>query len=833
MRPNPARYVILALILAAIPLARMEALDVPIYPGSSIQAAVNANPAGTRFVLKAGTHRQQSVFPKDGTSLIGESGTVIDGENVAQSFVYIQYGIGPHPTNVTVDGLKIINYKPASQRGVIHGGSDYPAAYNASGWIVRNCEICNNGEVGLRIGHAMQVLNNKIHHNLKMGVSGTAVGARIEGNEIAYNNYLWTFDEGNEAGGTKFTNNDGLILRNNHVHHNNGPGLWMDTDNIRSLLEYNHVIDNATDGIVNEIGYSAVIRYNTITGNGWNDIHHARYSYLWNAAIGIHSSPDNEVYGNTISGNFCGIGVIQQLRGYSRNGLKHEPERYGPYIVQNLNVHDNVIVSTIPPKSGQECPAAGVVQDTGVDQAIFTTRNNRFVNNTYYLAAATLSQFAWNNGWRNDVAWRGYGQDTSGKFIRNNLAPSATITASPSSGVAPLSCAFTVGGSDPEGTPLTYAWTFGDGTTAAGASAHHVYATAGTYTASVTVRDSAGAAGITSRTISVAASVVNQPPTASIAVSSISGVAPLSCAFNANGSVDPEGSPLTYAWTFGDGATAAGISTSHVYASAGTYTARVTVRDSAGATASASKTITVTASVINQSPTASITATPSSGVAPLSCAFSASGSLDPEGTPLTYTWTFGDGATATGVSTNHVYASAGTYTARVTVRDSAGATASMSKTISVTTAIVVDNTPPAISARAASSVTAGAATITWTTNELSDSQVEFGQTTAYGRITPLKPPLVTGHSVRLRELASRTLYHYRVKSRDAAGNLAVSADATFTTLAATPLTASAVFKGTSAPGTAGRCGLGGSMVSLVLLACAAMAAARPRRNRRQ
>ena len=83
----------------------------------------------------------------------------------------------------------------------------------------------------------------------------------------------------------------------------------------------------------------------------------------------------------------------------------------------------------------------------------------------------------------------------------------------------------------------------------------------------------------------------NQPPSVSISANTTSGIAPLAVAFNSSAS-DPDGSIVSYNWTFGDGTSAAGVSTSHIY-SAGTYTARLTVTDNAGATASASLTITV------------------------------------------------------------------------------------------------------------------------------------------------------------------------------------------------------------------------------------------------
>jgi hypothetical protein len=96
---------------------------------------------------------------------------------------------------------------------------------------------------------------------------------------------------------------------------------------------------------------------------------------------------------------------------------------------------------------------------------------------------------------------------------------------------------------------------------------------------------------------------------------------------------------------------------------------------------------------------------------------------------------------------------------------------------------VTDTQPPAISNVAAGNITSSSTNITWTTDESSDSQVEYGLTTSYGSASPLNTALVTSHAVTLSSLQANTTYHYRVKSKDTAGNLAVSGDFTFTTLA--------------------------------------------------
>jgi len=94
---------------------------------------------------------------------------------------------------------------------------------------------------------------------------------------------------------------------------------------------------------------------------------------------------------------------------------------------------------------------------------------------------------------------------------------------------------------------------------------------------------------------------------------------------------------------------------------------------------------------------------------------------------------------------------------------------------------VPDTTAPTISSVQASNISEAGATVTWATNESADSRVEYGTTTAYGSQTPLDSTLKTSHSQNITGLLPNTLYHYRVKSKDASGNERISADHTFTT----------------------------------------------------
>lgn len=96
------------------------------------------------------------------------------------------------------------------------------------------------------------------------------------------------------------------------------------------------------------------------------------------------------------------------------------------------------------------------------------------------------------------------------------------------------------------------------------------------------------------------------------------------------------------------------------------------------------------------------------------------------------------------------------------------------------TTVVADVTSP-VQSSITSSPSYTTATITWTTDEAADTQINYGTTTAYSASTTLDATLATSHSQSLNQLRSGTTYHYRVRSTDSSGNLSISSDQTFTT----------------------------------------------------
>jgi PKD repeat protein/alpha-tubulin suppressor-like RCC1 family protein len=263
----------------------------------------------------------------------------------------------------------------------------------------------------------------------------------------------------------------------------------------------------------------------------------------------------------------------------------------------------------------------------------------------------------------------------------SNQTPAAN-TGGPYSGVRNTAVAFNgAASSDLDSDALTYAWDFGDGATGTGVAPTHSYATMGTFTVTLTVNDGTIASAPATSTVTIS----NQTPTAN-AGGPYSGVRNAAVTFSGSASSDPDSDTLTYAWDFGDGSTGTGVAPTHSYATVGSFAVTLTVDD--GTTASSPATSTVTIS--NQTPTASAGG-PYSGVRGQVITFSGAASSDPDNDALTYSWNFGDGATATGVAPTHAYATLGAFTVTLTVNDGTTNSAPATSTTTITNRTPVAN----------------------------------------------------------------------------------------------------------------------------------------------
>lgn len=122
-----------------------------------------------------------------------------------------------------------------------------------------------------------------------------------------------------------------------------------------------------------------------------------------------------------------------------------------------------------------------------------------------------------------------------------------------------------------------------------------------------------------------------------------------------------------------------------------------------------------------------------------------------------------------------------TYHYRVRSTDASGNHVLSGDQTFTTLELPTDQTAPVISAVTVTRVGTSSATITWTTDDASDSRVQYGETTAYGVYTDRVTTPVTSHSATITGLFPDTTYNFTVQSRDSAGNTAISVNHTFHT----------------------------------------------------
>ncbi len=177
-----------------------------------------------------------------------------------------------------------------------------------------------------------------------------------------------------------------------------------------------------------------------------------------------------------------------------------------------------------------------------------------------------------------------------GGFVPRRSTLALATQLSPTSGPVPLrvTASSVATGAD----VLGVNWSFGDGSTAAGALVNHTYAVAGRFTLVATARDAFGHVAVDSTPVRTgpALSVGGGPVP-------VSGVAPLTVEFSAAAS-GGYGPPYTYQWSFSSGPGASGPSVNRTFDQAGTYSASVNVTDRGGGTARMNWTVTVAAPAV-------------------------------------------------------------------------------------------------------------------------------------------------------------------------------------------------------------------------------------------
>lgn len=158
-------------------------------------------------------------------------------------------------------------------------------------------------------------------------------------------------------------------------------------------------------------------------------------------------------------------------------------------------------------------------------------------------------------------------------------------------------------------------------------------------------------------------------------------------------------------------------------------------------------------------PVAQVTATPTTGYAPLTVQLSAAGSQDPDGDNLTYLWDLGDGTTSVLPNPTIVYTVPGNYTAVLTVTDNEGLSSTASVNITVQ-----DGTPVAPSQLSARAISKTQINLKWTDMAVNETGFYLERSTNGGAWTRIAILGANSTGYTNSGLTANTFYSYRVQS---------------------------------------------------------------------
>ncbi len=233
-----------------------------------------------------------------------------------------------------------------------------------------------------------------------------------------------------------------------------------------------------------------------------------------------------------------------------------------------------------------------------------------------------------------------------------NQVLDARFTSNVTSGTVPLQVQFT---DQSLGSPTSWLWNFGDGTTSTVQSPGHTYESGGTYTVSLAVSKGAVVDSLSRQDFITVNSAIDARFTSNVT----SGTVPLQVQFTDQSL----GSPTSWLWNFGDGGTSTQQNPTHTYNTVGIYDVSLTAGNGTD-----SDVVNKSEYIRVKSLDADYSSNVTSGEIPLSVHF-----YDQSlGSPTSWLWNFGDGTISTEQNPIHTYTTVGTYNVSLTISDEVG-----------------------------------------------------------------------------------------------------------------------------------------------------------------
>ena len=456
--------------VGCINAAQVRAATVNVSPSSNIQTVVNANPAGTTFVIEAGTYRMQSVTPKNGDIFEGQPGADLNGSRQLTSFTrsgsyYVATGQTQHGT---ANGTCLSGYS----------GCQYPEDLffnNVPLQRVTTLASVSSGKWYFDYSaEKVYFVDNPTGKTVEIGVtthafSGSASNVTIKG--LTIEKYAAPAQDGPISG-------SGWTIESNEIRLNHGGGVHLDSSQV---VESNYIHHNGQEGLTGS-GSNVLIQNNEIAFNntlgfdfGW-EAGGTKFSNMTNLVVQGNYVHDNKgpafsldyqcynwtIQGNRTSGNYvagildeisydgtaryniiendaaypgktdptmwwgCGISVdaspnaqvygntlINNVNGICAISNSRGSGNRGAFEVQNLAAHDNVIVQSVG-------SASGAVANSGIYMDVYSSWNNHWTSNTYKLSDSLA--YTWKGRNTSYVSldskqWQSFGQDTAGTWI--------------------------------------------------------------------------------------------------------------------------------------------------------------------------------------------------------------------------------------------------------------------------------------------------------------------------------------------------------------------------------------------------------------------------------
>lgn len=442
---------------------------IAISPGTDIQGVVNANPVNSKFLLRAGTHRMQSIQPKDSDTFTGEVGTILNGSKIITGWV--KSGM------YWVAGTGGANGNPSANPDWCE--SDYPMCMRTEDLFVGNAHFRQMDTLA-GVGTSKYFIDypaSKVYlsddptgKTVEMAVTPQAFGGGAA-NVLISGLTIEKYANPQQTGAIHGVSGTGWTISSNTIQNNHGGGIKFGES---ATIIGNKILANGQAGILgsgsndlidsNEIAYNNTDHYNmyieaggtkfafcnilTVTNNNshdnngpglWTDINNNNVIYAGNTVtnnknIGISHEISYKavIRNNIIRGNGLTMPVGQQECWYAGGiVVGHSPDvevygntldnnmqgicaiqtsrgigSLGPYEVHNLNVHDNTITQT-----NTWFAAAGLVAP-GYD-ALYTSWNNHFTHNTYILGNQDRVGYNWGPN-MNRTQWKAAGMDLTG-----------------------------------------------------------------------------------------------------------------------------------------------------------------------------------------------------------------------------------------------------------------------------------------------------------------------------------------------------------------------------------------------------------------------------------